>query len=62
MKLFNFSMIFPARVAFVERLFSKLETIKNRLRNQLSQLNLESLLTIATESPKQSVSKSTFKR
>ena len=52
MYLFYLLMVFPLSAACVERLFSKLKLVKNRLRNQLSQTTLESLLMIATESPK----------
>ena len=51
-KLFKLLMIFPLSAAFVERLFSKMKIVKNRLRNSLSNATLESLLLIATESPK----------
>ena len=50
--LFKLLMIFPLSAACVERLFSKLKLVKNRLRNQLSQTTLERLLMIGTESPK----------
>ena len=53
MNLFIFLMNFPVSAVCIERLFSKLQTVKNRLCNRLSQLTLESLLMIATESPKQ---------
>ena len=45
-------MIFPLSAACVERLFSKMKIVKNRLRNSLSNATLESLLLIATESQK----------
>ena len=45
-------MIFPLSAACVERLFSKMKIMKNRLRNSLSNATLESLLLIARESPK----------
>ena len=51
-KLFKLLMIFPLSAACVERLFSKMKIVKNRLRNSLSNATLESLLLIATESPK----------
>ena len=51
--------IFPLCVACVER-FSKLELVKTRLRNQLSQTTLESLVRITTESPKEGFSDSQF--
>ena len=41
----------PLSVACVERLFSKMKLIKTRLRNQLGQTTLDSLLRISTESP-----------
>ena len=53
MLLFKLLMIFPLSAACVERLFSKLKIVKNRLRNQLSKVTLESLLMIATQSPKE---------
>ena len=43
MNLYNLSVIFPVSAAFVERLFSKLKTAKDCLRNQLSQRTLEGL-------------------
>lgn len=49
MNLYNF----PVSAAFVERLFSKLKTAKDCLRNQWSQRTLEGLQMIAIESPKQ---------
>ena len=45
-------LIFPLSTAYVERFFSKRKLVKARLRNQLSQVNLENLLFIATEAPK----------
>ena len=51
-KLLYLLIIFPLTVACVERFFSKLKLVKVRLGNQLSQLTSESLLRIATESPK----------
>ena len=51
MKLLELSILFPLSVACVERLFSKMKLIKTRLRNQLSQVSLESLLRISTEAP-----------
>ena len=44
--------IFPLNAACVERLFSRMKLIKTRLRNQLSQVRLDQLLRISTESPK----------
>ena len=49
LKLLNLLMIFPISAACVERLFSKmkvLKLVKTRLRNQLKQSTLESLLRI----------------
>ena len=43
--------MFPLSVSCVERLFSKMKLVKTRLRNQLSQVSLESLLRNSTESP-----------
>ena len=51
-KLFKLLMIFPLSAACEERLFSKMKIVKNRLHNSLSNATLESLLLIATESPK----------
>ena len=51
-KLFKLLMIFPLSAACVERLFSKMKIVKNRLHNSLSNTTLESWLLIATESPK----------
>ena len=45
-------MIFPLSAVCVERLFSKMKIVENRLRNSLSNATLESLLLNATESPK----------
>ena len=45
-------MIFPLSATCVERLFSKMKIVKNRLCNSLSNATLESLLLIATESRK----------
>ena len=52
LKLLRLLLIFPLSTACVERFFSKMKLVKTRLRNQLSQVNLENLLFIATESPK----------
>lgn len=49
--LLKLSLMFPLSVACVERLFSKMKLIKTRLRNQLGQTSLDSLLRISTESP-----------
>ena len=52
LKLLHLLLIFPLSTACVERFFSKMKLVKTRLRNQLSQVNLENLLFIATEAPK----------
>ena len=52
LKLLHLMLIFPLSTACVERFFSKMKLVKTRLRNQLSQVNLENLLFIATEAPK----------
>ena len=59
-KLLYLLMIFSLSAACVERFFSKLKLVKTRLRNQLSQTTLESLLRIATESPKEGFSDSQY--
>ena len=46
LKLLYLLMIFPISAACVERLFSKMKLVKTRLRNQLKQSALESLLRI----------------
>ena len=51
MHLLDLSLLFPLSVACVERLFSKMKLIKTRLRNQLSQVSLDSLIRISTEAP-----------
>ena len=51
MYLLKLSLIFPLSVACAERLFSKMEFVKTRLRNQLGHLSLDSLLYISTEGP-----------
>ena len=51
-KLLFLLLLFPLSVACVERFFSKMKLVKTRLRNQLSQVTLENLLFIATESRK----------
>jgi len=51
MYLLHLLMIFPLSAACVERLFSKMKLLKTRLRNQLSQTSLESILRISTEAP-----------
>ena len=47
--MLKLSLIFPLSVACAERLFSKMEFVKTRLRNQLGHLSLDSLLHISTE-------------
>ena len=47
--LFKLSLMFLLSVTCVERLFSKMKLIKTRLRNQLGQLSLDSLLRISTK-------------
>ena len=51
-KLLYLLMNFPLSVACMECISSKLKFAKTRLKNQLSQTTLESLLRITTESPK----------
>ena len=53
-------LLFPVSVAHIERLFFKMKLIKTRLRSQLSQVHLDQLLRIATESPKESFSDNTY--
>ena len=50
MHLLKLSLMFPLSVACVEHLFSKMKLIKTRLRNQLGETTLDSLLRISTES------------
>ena len=45
-------LIFPLSTACVERFFSQMKLVKNRLQNQLPQVNLENLLFTATEATK----------
>ena len=52
LKLLHLMLIFPLSTACVQRFFSKMKLVKTRIRNQLSQVNLENLLFIATEAPK----------
>ena len=52
LKLLHLMLIFPLSTACVKRFFSKLKLVKTWLWNQLSQMNLENLLFIATETPK----------
>ena len=51
MHLLKLPLMFLLRVACVERLFSKMKLIKTRLRNQLGETTLDSLLRILTETP-----------
>ena len=53
-------MVFPVSAPCAKNFFSKLNIVKIRLRNRLSELNLKSLLMIATESPKQGFGKNTL--
>ena len=52
-KLLYFLLLFPLSTACVERFFSKMKLVKTRLRNQLKQTSLESLLFIAMETQKE---------
>ena len=52
LKLLHLMLIFPLCTAFVKRFFRKIKLVKTLLWNQLSQVNLENLLFIATEAPK----------
>ena len=49
MYLLELSIMFPLSVSCVERLFHVMKLVKTRLRNQLGQTTLESLLRISTE-------------
>ena len=51
MYLLELSIMFPLSVSCVERLFSRMKLVKTRLRNQFTQVSLESILRISTESP-----------
>ena len=51
MFLLELSIMFLLSVSCVERLFSRMKLVKTRLQNQLSQVSLQSLLQISTESP-----------
>ena len=62
MFLFYMLLIFPVSAACVERLFSKMKLIKTRLRNQLSQVRLDQLLRIATETPKDGYSDDVYEQ
>ena len=44
-------MALPVSTATVERMFSQMKLIKTRLRNRLSDSNLEHLMKIAIEGP-----------
>ena len=50
-KLLNIMMALPVSTATVERTFSQMKLIKTRLRNRLSDSNLEHLMKIAIEGP-----------
>ena len=50
-KLLNIMMALPVSTATVERTFSQMKLIKTRLRNRLSDSNLEHLIKIAIEGP-----------
>ena len=60
--LLRLLMLFPLSAAVVERLFSKLKIVKNRLRNRLGDLTLSKLLTVCTESPKDGFSDQDYER
>ena len=51
MHLLKLPLMFFLRVACVERFFSKMKLTKTRLRNQLGETTLDSLLRILTETP-----------
>ena len=50
-KLLNIMMALPVSTATIERTFSQMKLIKTRLRNRLSDSNLEHLIKIAIEGP-----------
>ena len=50
-KLLNIMMALPVSTATVERTFSQMKLIKTRLRNRLSDSNLEHLMKIVIEGP-----------
>ena len=50
-KLINILLSMPVGTAMVERSFSQMKMIKNRLRNRLSDYSLEQLMRIAIEGP-----------
>ena len=50
-KLLNIMLALPVSTASVERSFSQMKLIKTRLRNRLSDMNLEHLMKIAIEGP-----------
>ena len=49
--LLHLLLIFPISIACVERLFSRMKLIKTRLRNQMKQATMDSILRSATETP-----------
>ena len=49
MKLLNILLTLPVGTAIVKRSFSQMKMIKTRLRNQLSDANLQHLNRVATE-------------
>ena len=61
LKLLRLMLIFPLSATCVRRFFSKMKLlVKTWLWNQLSQLNLENLLFIATEAPKTGLTDSKY--
>ena len=50
-KLLNIMLTLPVGTATVERSFSQMKMIKTRLRNQLSDANLQHLIKVAIEGP-----------
>ena len=51
MKLLNIMLTIPVGTATVERSFSQMKMIKTRLRNRLSDANLQHLMRVAIEGP-----------
>ena len=51
MKLLNILLTLPVGTATVERSFSDMKMIKTRLRNRLSDDNLQHLMRVAIEGP-----------
>ena len=51
MKLLNILLTLPVGTATVERSFSQMKMIKTRLRNRLSDANLQHLMRVAIEGP-----------